>query len=62
MERKLLGQRVIEFSKDIIDLCKELDQLRQYVISKQLLKSATAIGAMSWGAQQAETSDDFIHK
>jgi four helix bundle protein len=62
MERKLLGQRTREFSKKIIDLCKQIDEQKQYVISRQLMKSATAIGAMAHEAQHAETTDDFIHK
>jgi four helix bundle protein len=57
-----LGQRTIEFSKKIIDLCGNLDGLKQFVISRQLMKSATAIGAMAHEAQHAESTDDFIHK
>ena len=62
MERKLLAQRTIEFSKKIIELCSKIDELKHYVISRQLLKAATAIGAMVHEAQHAETADDFIHK
>jgi four helix bundle protein len=62
MERKLLGQRTIEFSKKILELCSRIDDLKRYVISRQLLKAATAIGAMAHEAQHAETADDFIHK
>lgn len=57
-----MGQRTIEFSKKIIDLCNQIDDLKQYVISRQLMKAATAIGAMAHEAQHAETTDDFIHK
>ena len=35
---------------------------KEYVLSKQLLRSGTAIGALSEEAQQAESKPDFIHK
>lgn len=35
---------------------------KEYVLSKQLLRSGTAIGALSEEAQQAESKADFIHK
>jgi four helix bundle protein len=39
-----------------------LEQERKYVISKQLLKSGTSIGANIHEAQNAESKADFIHK
>ncbi len=62
MERKLLRQRVIEFSISIQKVVKQLEQVNQYVISKQFLRSGTAIGALVFEAEQSETRDDFIHK
>ncbi len=38
------------------------DRKQEYVISKQLLRSGTAIGAMVREADQAESKSDFIHK
>ncbi len=35
---------------------------REYVLSKQLLRSGTAIGALIREAQNAESKADFIHK
>ena len=35
---------------------------REYVLSKQLLRSGTAIGALVREAQDAESRADFIHK
>lgn len=40
-------------------LCEEK---REYVLSKQLLRSGTAIGALVREAEQAESKPDFIHK
>jgi four helix bundle protein len=51
-----------EFSLAIIRFCEELDAARKYVLSKQLLKSGTAIGANVIEAQNAESRADFIHK
>ncbi|EKF75904.1 hypothetical protein A11A3_00380 [Alcanivorax hongdengensis A-11-3] len=38
------------------------EQKREYVLSKQLLRSGTAIGALVREAEQAESRADFIHK
>ncbi|GAB4238222.1 MAG: hypothetical protein Tsb0034_13740 [Ekhidna sp.] len=35
---------------------------KEFVLTKQLLRSGTAIGALSEEAQQAESKADFIHK
>jgi four helix bundle protein len=40
----------------------KLDNNKQYIISKQLLKSGTSIGANAMEAQNAESTADFIHK
>jgi four helix bundle protein len=51
-----------EFSLLIIDYCDALQEMKKYVISNQLLKSGTSIGANSMEAQNAESKADFIHK
>lgn len=48
--------RVTRFYKYILENKKE------YVLSKQLLRSGTAIGALVREAQNAERTADFIHK
>ena len=35
---------------------------KEFVLSKQLLRSGTAIGALVREAEQAESKTDFIHK
>lgn len=47
---------------NIISLAEILDNDRKYIISRQLLKSGTSIGANAWEAQHAESMADFIHK
>ena len=39
-----------------------IENKREYVLSKQLLRSGTAIGALVREAQNAESSADFVHK
>ncbi|MFN8238362.1 MAG: four helix bundle protein [Chitinophagales bacterium] len=51
-----------EFSVQIVLYCELLEEKKKYVISKQLLKSGTSIGANIREAQNAESKLDFIHK
>ncbi|HEX7456814.1 MAG TPA: four helix bundle protein [Ginsengibacter sp.] len=51
-----------EFSLMVISYCEKLESERKYVISRQLLKSGTSIGANAMEAQNAESKVDFIHK
>jgi four helix bundle protein len=47
----------------IVELYKRLaEQRREYVISKQVLKSGTSVGANIREAIYAESKADFIHK
>ena len=50
------------FSLLIIACTDELQLKREYILSKQLLRSGTAIGALYKEAQFAESRADFIHK
>ena len=51
-----------EFALEIIQFADELEEKRKYVLSRQLYKSGTSIGANVREAQQAESRADFIHK
>lgn len=52
----------IEVALMIINYCEVLQVERKYVISRQLLKSGTSIGANVHEAQNAESKADFMHK
>jgi four helix bundle protein len=52
----------IEFSLSVIEYCEKLEAEKRFVIARQLLRSATSIGANSMEAQNAESKADFIHK
>ena len=51
-----------EFSVTVIDYCERLNADKKFVLSNQLLRSATSIGANAMEAQNAESKADFIHK
>ena len=51
-----------DFSIQIIELYKILVQQNEYVLSKQLLRSTTSIGANVEEANAAQTKKDFIMK
>lgn len=51
-----------DFSLMAIDYCELLNEHRKFILSNQLLKSATSIGANCMEAQNAESKADFIHK
>ncbi len=60
-ENKVL-ELTFDFSLKIIGLYKILTEQKEYVISKQLLRSATSIGANVEEANAAQTKKDFIAK
>ena len=58
----LIVQLTLEFSLKIIEYSEELEELKKYVIARQLLKSGTSIGANVREAQNAESKANFVHK
>jgi four helix bundle protein len=51
------------FAVKIVDICRYLQQdKKEYVLSKQLLRSGTSIGANVNEAQAAQSKKDFIAK
>ncbi|MFH0892872.1 MAG: four helix bundle protein [Bacteroidota bacterium] len=60
---KTIKEKSFLFAVQIIKVYKFLiEQKKEYVLSKQILKSGTSIGAMAREAQNAESTADFIHK
>lgn len=62
IEKNPVLKLTVQFSLMIIEYCELLDIQKKYIISKQLLRSATSIGANSMEAQNAESKANFIHK
>ena len=63
-ERKsVLKDKSFQFAIHIIRLYHLLNETKkEFILSKQLLRSGTAIGALIREAQNAESTKDFIHK
>ena len=57
-----IDERTFEFALLIIELYKFLIDKKEYVLSKQILKSGTSIGANIHEAQAAQSKKDFISK
>ena len=51
-----------KFAVDIINLYKFLSKNNEYILSKQLLRSGTSIGANVNEAQAAQSKKDFVAK
>ena len=63
MEQKnVIVEKSLDFGVEVVKFCEILDAKRKYVVSKQLLRSGTSIGANVFEAQHAESNADFIHK
>ncbi|MDA1292814.1 MAG: four helix bundle protein [bacterium] len=50
------------FAKEMVFLHKRLSSEKEFVLSKQVLKSGTSIGANIEEAQQSQSRNDFLSK
>ena len=57
-----LQVKSFKFALNIIEIYKQLIKEKAFVMSKQLLRSGTSIGANIEEALQAQSKKDFIHK
>jgi four helix bundle protein len=63
MKENIIKNKSFEFALRIVKLYKHLiNDKKEFVLSKQLLRSGTAIGALVRESEQAESTKDFIHK
>lgn len=63
MKENVIKNKSLEFALRIVKLFQYLsDTKKEYVLSKQLLRSGTAIGALVRESEHAESKADFIHK
>lgn len=61
--KSIVGEKAYSFALRIIKVYKYLTlEEREFVLSKQLLKSGTAIGALTREAEHAQSKADFINK
>jgi len=63
MRENVLKTKTFSFSIRIVNCYKFLMQeKKEFVLSKQLLRSGTSVGAMVREAEHSESKPDFIHK
>ncbi|MFM8295660.1 MAG: four helix bundle protein [Microcystaceae cyanobacterium] len=61
--KNVIKEKSLEFAIRIVNLYKYLtDSKKEFIMSKQLLRSGTAIGALVRESEHAESKADFIHK
>ncbi len=63
MKENIVKTKSYAFAIRVVNVYKHLSEQRnEFVLSKQLLRSGTAIGALVREAEHAESKSDFIHK
>jgi four helix bundle protein len=63
MKENILKKKSFDFALRIINIYKYLhNEKKEYVMSNQLIRSGTAVGAMVRAADFVESKIDFIHK
>ena len=63
MSKNVAEEKSFLFAIRVVNLNKIMNEkMKEYVLSKQLLRSGTGIGALLREAKQAESKADFIHK
>lgn len=63
MKEKIVAVKSYKFALRIVKAYKFLcDKKKEYILSKQLLRSGTAVGALIKEAEHAQSRLDFINK
>lgn len=62
MKENLILDRTFQFALSMVNLYKQLIEHKEYVLSKQLLRSATSIGANVEEAMAGHSRKDFLSK
>ena len=63
MKENIIKDKSFVFALRMIKLYQYLQtEKKEYILSKQLMRSGTSIGAMIRESEQAESKLDFIHK
>ena len=63
MAESILREKAKGFAKSIVLLCREINAIhKESILSNQLLRSGTSIGANLHEAQYAQGTKDFISK
>ena len=62
MKDNVIRDKSFQFALKIIELFKQMQAKKEYVLSTQLLKSGTSIGANVEESQAAQSKKDFLSK
>lgn len=62
MRDNFLQERTFKFAVNILRLCRDMQKNGDYVLSKQLLKSGTSVGANIREANYAISKAEFVAK
>ena len=63
MEKNEIQERSLDFSVRIVQFCRYLqEECHEYIMSKQILRSGTSIGANVRESRNAQSSADFVSK
>lgn len=63
MEKKnIIKEKSFAFAIEVVNLYKVLAEKKEFVLSRQMLRSGTSIGANIREAEHAQSKADFIHK
>lgn len=63
MKENILKEKIFHFATRMVSLYKYLKkEHNEYILSQQLIRSGTSIGAIIREAEHAESTKDFIHK
>ncbi len=63
MSKSILKDKSYHFAVRVVNLFKFLQsEKKEFILSKQLMRSGTSVGALVREAEFAESKADFIHK
>jgi four helix bundle protein len=58
----ILREKSFAFAVEIVKFCQLLADQKEFILSRQLMRSGTAIGALIREAKNASSKKDFAHK
>ncbi len=61
-KNNVVKDKSFQFAIEIVNLYKTLADKKEFVLSRQMLRSGTSIGANVREAEHAQSKADFIHK
>jgi len=63
MSDSIMLDKAKDFAVDIVNLCRQISfEKKEYVLTKQLMRSSTSIGANIHESKYAQSKPDFVSK